>query len=162
MLSKKLQLNLNEQIIAGLWSANFYLSLSFYFRKEGFDGFAYWMRKQSEEKLRHARIMADYVIKRGGYSPAIGRIDEVPDYWASPLVACTHAHEHECHVSGMMNNLIRVAAEQKEYVTQDFLYGLLREQVEKETEVQSIVDKVQKAGYAGLLFIDTQMGKCDM
>jgi len=54
-MTEKLQNALNEQITAELWSANLYLSMSFYLEREGFSGMARWMQKQlvqvaSEEK----------------------------------------------------------------------------------------------------------------
>ena len=66
MISEKLQNAINEQITAEMWSANLYLAMSFYFEKEGFSGFAHWMKKQSQEEMGHAYAMADYIIKRGG------------------------------------------------------------------------------------------------
>ena len=45
-MTSKLQNALNEQITAELWSANLYLSMSFYMKKEGYDGFAHWLKKQ--------------------------------------------------------------------------------------------------------------------
>ena len=51
-MSEKLQNALNEQITAELWSANLYLSMSFYLKKEGFSGMANWMRKQSAKEVR--------------------------------------------------------------------------------------------------------------
>mgnify|MGYP000930613040 CR=1 FL=1 len=66
MISEKLQNAINEQITAEMWSSNLYLSMSFYFACEGFDGFAHWMKKQSEEELEHAYKMIDYSVKRGG------------------------------------------------------------------------------------------------
>ena len=56
MISEKLQNAINEQITAEMWSSNLYLSMSFYLQKEGFDGFASWMRKQSQEELQHAYV----------------------------------------------------------------------------------------------------------
>ncbi len=50
MISEKLQNAINEQITAEMWSANLYLAMSFYFEKEGFSGFAHWMKKQSGKK----------------------------------------------------------------------------------------------------------------
>ena len=49
MMSSYLEYAVNEQITAELWSANLYLSMSFYMKKEGYDGFAHWLKKQSEE-----------------------------------------------------------------------------------------------------------------
>ena len=63
MISEKLQNAINEQITAEMWSSNLYLSMSFYLQKEGFDGFASWMRKQSQEELQHAYDLADYLAK---------------------------------------------------------------------------------------------------
>lgn len=47
MISEKLQKAINDQITAEMWSSNLYLSMSFYLKKEGFDGFAHWMKLQS-------------------------------------------------------------------------------------------------------------------
>ena len=80
MISEKLQNAINEQITAEMWSSNLYLSMSFYFACEGFDGFAHWMKKQSQEELEHAYTMADYVTKRGGKAK-IDKIDVVPQGW---------------------------------------------------------------------------------
>ena len=82
MISEKLQNAINEQITAEMWSSNLYLSMSFYFACEGFDGFAHWMKKQSQEELEHAYTMADYVTKRGGKAK-VDKIDVVPQGWGS-------------------------------------------------------------------------------
>ena len=95
MISEKLQNAINEQITAEMWSANLYLSMSFYFACEGFDGFAHWMKKQSQEELEHAYTMADYVTKRGGKAK-VDKIDVVPQGWGSPLEVFQHVYEHEC------------------------------------------------------------------
>ena len=46
MISEKLQNAINAQNTAEMWPANLYLSMSFYLQKEGYDGFASWMRIQ--------------------------------------------------------------------------------------------------------------------
>ena len=76
MISEKLQKAINEQITAEMWSSNLYLAMSFYFEKEGFSGFAHWMKKQSHEELEHAYAMADYIIKRGGMAKVDKRSEE--------------------------------------------------------------------------------------
>ena len=63
-MTEKLQNALNEQITAELWSANLYLSMSFYLEREGFSGMARWMQKQSAEEIGHAYAIAEYMIKR--------------------------------------------------------------------------------------------------
>ena len=84
MISNKLQDALNAQIVSEIYSANLYLSMSFYFEKEGFDGFSTWMKKQSAEEMDHAYQMASYLIKRGG-DAVINQIAAVRQTWSSPL-----------------------------------------------------------------------------
>lgn len=156
-MTEKLQTVFNEQITAELWSANLYLSMSFYFQKEGFDGFAHWIKKQSMEKTEHAYTIADYMMKRGGI-PAVDKIDVVPQGWGSPLEVFEHVAEHEHHVSELIDNLVKIASSEKDNVTQKFLWGFVREQVEKEATAQSIVEKIKKAGDSGIFHIDLELG----
>ena len=98
MISEKLQNAINEQITAEMWSANLYLAMSFYFEKEGFSGFAHWMKKQSQEEMAHAYAMADYIIKRGG-TAKVDKIDVVPNGWGSPLEVFEHVYSVDCDES---------------------------------------------------------------
>ena len=157
MISEKLQNAINEQIAAEMWSSNLYLSMSFYFEKQGFSGFAHWMKKQSQEELEHAYAMADYVCTRGG-SAKVSKIDAVPAEWGGVLAVFEEVYKHECHVSALIDKLVAVAHEEKDNATQDFLWGFVREQVEEEATAQGIVDKVKKAGENGLFFLDSQLG----
>ena len=54
-MTEKLQNALNEQITAELWSANLYLSMSFYLEREGFSGMARWM--VSDAGTKHKGFM---------------------------------------------------------------------------------------------------------
>ena len=159
MMTEKLQDALNRQIIAELWSANLYLSMSFYFRKQGFDGFAHWMKEQSREETEHACMFADYLIKRGGRNPTLTKVDEVPQSWESPLDAFRHVYGHECEVSEMIDRLMQTAIEEKDNATQEFLWHFVREQVEEEATAESIAEKIRMVGDAGVLFLDAKLGE---
>lgn len=78
MISEKLQNAINEQITAEMWSANLYLAMSFFMEKEGYNGMANWLKKQSFEEHEHAFEMASYIIKRGG-TAKVDKIDVVPN-----------------------------------------------------------------------------------
>lgn len=158
MMTEKLQKVLNEQVTAEMWSANLYLSMSFYFEREGYTGFASWMKRQSQEELEHANTIAGYIIKRGGIAK-VDKIDVVPTGWGTPVEVFQHAYEHECHVSKMIDGLVTIAASEKDNATQDFLWSFVREQVEEEATAQGIVDRLKRAGETGILFIDSQLGQ---
>ena len=144
-MTEKLQNALNEQITAELWSANLYLSMSFYLEREGFSGMARWMQKQSAEETGHAYAIAGYMIKREA-TPKVDKVDVVPQGWGNPVEVFEHALEHEKHVSKLIDELVQVASEEKDNATQDFLWQFVREQVEDEANVLNIVSHLRKAG----------------
>ena len=159
MISEKLQAAMNDQITAEMWSSNLYLSMSFYLQKEGFDGFASWMKKQSQEELTDAYELANYLIKRGG-TALVDKIDVVPQGWGSVLEVFEHVYDHECHVSDLINELVNIASEEKDKPSQDFLWGYVREQVEEEATAENIVAKLKKCSdAAGLFYLDDKLGQ---
>ena len=141
MISQKLQDAINAQIVAEMWSANLYLSMSYFFAAKGYEGFASWMKAQAHEESDHADVLAQYVMKRGGQAK-VGAVDAVPQEWASPLDVFEHVYKHECHVSELIDKLVDVASAEKDKASQDFLWGFVREQVEEEATVQGILDKL--------------------
>lgn len=158
MISNKLQDALNAQIVSEIYSANLYLSMSFYFEKEGFDGFSTWMKKQSAEEMDHAYQMASYLIKRGG-DAVINQIAAVRQTWSSPLEAFEDAYKHECHISKQIDNLLKEAQEEGDNATQDFLWTFVREQVEEEATASGIVDRIKKMGDSAIFNLDEQYGR---
>ena len=158
MITEKLQHAINEQITAEMWSSNLYLAMSFYMEREGYCGMASWLRRQSSEEKGHACEMASYIIKRCGKAK-LDKIDVVPNDFGTPLEVFEQIYEHECHVSKMIDNLVDLAAAEKDKATQDFLWGFVREQVEEETTAISIVDMIKKAGATGIFFVDAKLGE---
>lgn len=157
-MTENLQKALNEQITIELWSANLYLSMSFYLEQEGFSGMAHWMRKQSAEEVKHACVIAKYMAKREAM-PKVDKIDVVPQGWGSPLEVFEHALSHERHISKLIDELVHVASAEKDNATQDFLWGFVREQVEEESNVLGIVNMLKKGGDNGIFFIDAKLGE---
>ena len=158
MITENLQKAINDQITAELWSSNLYLQMSFYMEKEGWDGAAHWLAKQSEEEKEHAMDMAHYLIKRGG-TAKVSMVDVVPEGWGDYAEVFKNVYDHECHVSELINSLVDVASAEKDKATQDFLWNYVREQVEEEATASAIVDKIRKAGNAGLFYIDAELAK---
>ena len=158
MITEKLQKAVNDQITAELWSSNLYLQMAFYFEKEGWDGFAHWMHKQSDEERNHAIMLANYLAKRGGEAK-VNMVDVVPSCWGSVKEVFANVAEHERHVSRLIDDLVDVASAEKDKATQDFLWGFVREQVEEEATVDAIVNKIERCGDSGLIFLDSELAK---
>ena len=157
MISKKLQDALNEQIVAEIYSANLYLSMSFYMEKEGFEGFSTWMKKQSAEEMDHAYQMASFIIKRGGEA-VVNQIPAVKQKWSTPLEAFEDTYKHECHVSQLIDKLLELAISEHDNASQDFLWQFVREQVEEEATASGIVDRIKRMGDAAIFNLDQLYG----
>lgn len=157
MISKKLQDALNEQIVAEIYSANLYLSMSFYMEKEGFEGFSTWMKKQSAEEMDHAYQMASFIIKRGGEA-VVNQIPAVKQKWSTPLEAFEDTYKHECHVSQLIDKLLELAISEHDNASQDFLWQFVREQVEEEATASGIVDRIKRMGDTAIFNLDQQYG----
>lgn len=157
MITAKLQKAINDQITAEFWSSNLYLQMSYFLKNQGWDGFAHWMKLQAEEEREHATKMADFMTDRGGIVK-LQMIDVVPEGWGSVLEIYEHAYSHECKVSKMIDTIVTLAIEEKDYATENFFRTFVDEQVEEEATASGIVEKLKKAGDAGLFFLDAELG----
>ena len=64
-MDSDLRARLNGQIKHELDSAYIYLAMSAELQAQDYDGFAHWMRLQSQEELVHAMRLYDHVLSRG-------------------------------------------------------------------------------------------------
>lgn len=158
MLSKKLEEALNKQINAEFWSGNLYLSMSAHFAKEGKAGFANWFKVQALEENDHAMKFFDYIIARGG-KVEIMPIKEVAQSWASPLDAFKDTLAHEQKVTEMIDNLMTLATEEKDYATASMLKWFIDEQVEEEASAQEFIDSLEmiKDNGFGIYTLDKEL-----
>jgi len=156
MLSDKIQNALNGQHVAELYSAYLYLSMAAYFDAEGLPGFANWMRVQAQEEVSHGMKFYYYVNERDG-RVVLGPIDGPPTDWDSPVAAFEHVLAHERKVTALINGLVKLAAEEKDQATADFLSWFVKEQLEEEESAEAVLQKVAGAG-AELAAADGELG----
>ena len=148
MISKKLEVAINAQINAELWSAYLYLSMSSYCQEAGFPGMANWFAVQFKEEQDHAMILFNYLQSRGG-RVLLSPIEAVPTEWASPLAAFEHTLEHEGKVTSLINNLMSLAVEEKDFAAQSRLNWFVDEQVEEEENATELIQKLRLIGNNG-------------
>ena len=118
------------------------------------------MEKQAEEEMDHARKMIDYAIDRGG-DITIGQVNVVPTAWGSVTEVFEHVYKHECYVSELIDKMVGIAKEDKDYASEDFLYGFVREQVEEEATAKTIVDQLKNYDECHVGILDHRLGKRD-
>ena len=160
MLSEKLEKKFNEQINAEVFSAYLYQSMASYFEAISLEGFANWMDVQAQEELTHARKFYDFINERGG-RVVLASIEAPKIDWDSPLNAFEDAYKHEQKITGMINDLVDMAGEEKDHASSSFLQWFVDEQVEEESSVDEIVQKLKIVGDSGngLFMINNALGQ---
>jgi len=160
MLSKKIENAINKQINAELWSAYLYLSMSAHFESINLGGFANWMRVQAQEELGHAMKFYHHVIERRG-RVTVTAIAAPSISWKSPLNAFEDSFKHEQKVTGMINDLVNMAAGEKDHATANMLQWFIDEQIEEELSTDAIVQKLKMIGTntGGLYMLDRELAQ---
>jgi len=160
MINEKMAQALNEQINAELYSAYLYISMAAYFESVNLPGFANWMRVQTQEELMHAMKIYDFVNERGG-RVILKAIEQPPVEWKSPLAVFEATYKHEQKVTGLINELVNLAIEEKDHGTNAFLQWFINEQVEEEKSASDMVGKLKliEANPEGMYMLDKEMGQ---
>ncbi|MBR2014197.1 MAG: ferritin [Alistipes sp.] len=138
MLSEKLHAALNEQINAELWSAYLYLSMSMDAEAKGLKGVANWFYVQWLEEQDHARILMNYINSRDG-KVCLKPIEPVRTEWNSVLEMFQETLKHEKVVTGLINNLAAIAAEDRDFASSNMLVWFVDEQVEEEESARDMI-----------------------
>jgi len=160
MIQEKILKILNKQINEELYSSYLYLSMSNYFSSINLDGFAKWMKIQSQEEYAHGMKIYDYILQRDGKAELI-KIETPKAIWKSPLEVFQETLKHEQHISGCVNNIINLAIQEKDHATTLFFQWFVGEQVEEEATAVSIVEKMKMVGdnKNGIFMLDRELGQ---
>ena len=144
MVSEAMEKALNAQFNAELYSGYLYLAMAAYFEDNDYSGFAAWMRVQADEELEHGMKFYDYILRRGA-KVNIEAIAKPETEWESPLAAFEQALSHERYVTSLINDLVALAREEKDFATDNFLQWFVEEQVEEEENAMELVAKIKLA-----------------
>ncbi len=160
MLSQKMQDALNEQINAEYYSSYLYLSMAAHCEAINLDGFANWLRVQTQEEMAHAMKIFDFVLERGG-RVELKPIEGPPAQWDSPVAIFEATLKHEQHVTSRINKLVDLAIDQSDHATNAFLQWFVNEQVEEEATADAILQKLKLMADApgGLFLLDRELAQ---
>jgi ferritin len=93
-------------------------------------------------------ILFNYLQSRGG-RVLLEPIAAVDTEWASPLATFEHTLAHEGKVTSLINNLMALAVEEKDFALQSRLNWFVDEQVEEEENATDLVHKLRLIGDNG-------------
>lgn len=159
MIGKKVEEALNGQINKEIYSAYLYLAMSAYCRAEGLNGFAGWLGIQSREEWGHAIKLIKYLEDQGA-RVRLGAIAEPPADFGSARKVFEETLNHEQMITASIHDAMDLAVKEKDYATQGLLQWFVTEQVEEESTVADIVNKLKLVGgdARGIFMIDRELG----
>jgi ferritin len=160
MMNKKVKKALNNQVNAELFAAYLYLSMCAWFEARSLTGFASWMRVQVQEEMFHAMKIFDYINERKS-DVVLESLAKPESGWDSPMAVIECAVKHEEKVTGMINDLVNVALEERDHAANQFLQWYVAEQVEEEANFGAVHDRLKMVGNdsSGLFTLDLEMAK---
>jgi ferritin len=151
---------LNDQINAELYSSYLYLAMAARCEVLNLPGAARWLEIQSKEEHEHAMKLYHYVNERRG-EVKLQAIKEPSSSWNDLSELFDDVLAHEQYISKRINDLVKLAREENDYATENMLQWFVKEQVEEESSVDAIVQRLKLVGNMpqGLFFIDRELGQ---
>ena len=153
MFSSKIEAICNEQIEKEGYSSNLYLSMASWSERNGFPGVAEWFYAQAMEEKDHMLKFIKYVNDRGGKA-IIPALDQPTNDFAGIKEIFANVLEHEMYISKCINDIVGLAFDEKDFTTNSWLQWFVNEQIEEESSVRTIIDKLNMLDNSGLYLFD--------
>ncbi len=158
MLSKKIENSLNEQIEKEGYAAQLYLAMASWSETQGYDGISQWFYAQHMEEIEHMLRIIKYVNERGGHA-IVPKIEQPPKEFEGIKQIFEASLEHEQMVTRSINDIVGLCLNEKDYTTHNWIQWFVDEQLEEESSVNAIIDKLNMLGDKNLYIFDRDIMK---
>jgi len=138
MISETLTNAINVQITREFYSAYMYLAMANDAMDKGFKGAANWLSLQFAEEQMHALKFSKYLQDKGA-KVVLGEIEAPPTEWPDLVQMFKEVLDHEQKVTAWINEIMSIAADEKDYAAQGMLKWFVDEQVEEESNAMDVI-----------------------
>jgi ferritin len=159
MVNKRVEIAVNEQIKREEHSSRLYLAMASWCEVTGFPGAAAFLYAQAEEERIHMLKFVHYLNDRNGHA-LMSALDMPNPEYKSLKDVFEQVMKHEEYITASINELYGVSFEEKDFTTGNFLQWFINEQIEEESTMRGILDKLNLAGdgqSGGLFHIDKEL-----
>jgi len=153
MLTKKVEEICNRQIEREGYSSNLYMAMASWAENKGMAGMAAWLYAQADEERMHMLKFIRFVNERGGVA-VIPAFKQPPVKYKGIHEMFKEVLKHEQFISASINEVLAASIAENDYATTNWIQWFVKEQVEEESSVQLIIDKLALAGEQGIYFLD--------
>jgi ferritin len=153
MLPKRVETILNQQIEKEGYAAQLYLAMASWAEHKGLEGISEWFYAQHKEEIEHMLKIIRYVNERGGYA-VVPPVNKPPRDFQGVKEVFKASLEHEQMVTASINDIVGISLEEKDFTTHNWIQWFVFEQLEEESSVQKILDKLELLGDGNLYLFD--------
>jgi ferritin len=134
---------LNEQVANEFAASHQYVAIAAHYESQTLPQLARFFYKQAVEERGHAMMMIKYLLDTD--SPVQFREVNAPETGFSDHIAPIRlALEQEKTVSGQIGELFRVARDEGDYLSEQFVQWFLKEQVEEVATMKELLDVAER------------------
>lgn len=145
MLKKKIEDICNRQVEREGYSSNLYLAMASWAETNGFSGVASWLYAQAYEERIHFLKFIKYINERNG-NAVIPALKQPPSDFKGVEEMFKEVLKHEEFITASINEIVGLTLDEKDFNTHNFLQWFVTEQVEEESSVKTILDKLRLIG----------------
>jgi ferritin len=153
LVSQELNRTLNQQIGNEFGASMQYLCIASYFEREHLTLLAKLFFDQAAEENEHAMKLLHYVVDTGG-DLRIPEIAAPKPTFSSAEEAVQAALNWEVEVTGQINNLMRQAVAEGDFLAQNFLQWFVDEQLEEINKMEQLLSVIRRSGEKNLLMVE--------
>ncbi len=161
-ISNSIEKILNDQVRKEAEAAQIFLSYAVWADNQGYNGVANLLFRHSGEEREHMMKVIEYILERGGKADITALAAPPKD--PKNLQQCLERlFKHEVDNTSSIYKIVNLAQKEKDWSTWNFGQWFVKEQIEEETLVMDLLDKLKIAGGAratdeSLLYLDTKIG----
>jgi ferritin len=136
---------LNTQIGYELAAHNQYLACAVYYDAQTMPQMAAFFYSQALEERAHAMMMVRYLLDTDA-EVIIPGVEAPTPKFGDVVEPVALALDHERQVTDQINTLIRIAREESDFASEQFLQWFIKEQVEEVASMTTLLNVAQRAG----------------
>lgn len=157
-MNPKVEAAINKQIQKEEFSSRLYLAMAIWCEVKGYPGASTFLYSHANEERLHQMKFVRYVNERGGKARLFDQ-EQPADEFNSLQELFEEILEHEEYITASINDLYDLTFSEKDFTTGNFLQWFITEQMEEESLMRTILDKIRLVGAdkAGMFHIDKEL-----
>ncbi|MCD6366539.1 MAG: ferritin [Bacteroidales bacterium] len=156
MIPKEIAKILNEQIEKEIYSSNLYLAMAIWCDSKGYEGSSKWLYDQAEEERMHGFKFIHYLVDVDEKA-VVPALKKPPVSFKDIKTLFDMVLKHEQFISDSINEIVKVCHKTNDYRTMNWIQYFVQEQIEEESTVRTIIDKLKLAGDKNIFWFDKEM-----